>query len=191
MQRSHRSSVERPVQLHTADILPQDRHPGAEARFKGSVLIDKDAVEARKPRLGQHRQRQIAQVAIVSLVKDETGGGGNHTLASLRRGQCGIEYGHHTMKGVSMSYVLVSYTVRDYARWRSVFDADTIVQRHAGVFVRHMLHDEKHETRITLVAQVKNRRDAIALSRRKELPKLIEQAGVLRETVKYKWLCEQ
>jgi hypothetical protein len=95
------------------------------------------------------------------------------------------------MKGASMSYALVSYAVRDYARWRSVFDADTVVQRHAGVFIRHLLHDEKHETRITLVVQVKNRRDAIALSRRKELPKLIEQAGVLRETVKYKWLCEQ
>jgi hypothetical protein len=95
------------------------------------------------------------------------------------------------MKGASMSYVLVSYTVRDYARWRSVFDADTVVQRRAGVFIRHLLHDDKQETRITLVVQVKNRRDAIALSRRKELPKLIEQAGVLRETVKYKWLCEQ
>ena len=90
-----------------------------------------------------------------------------------------------------MSYVLVSYTVRDYARWRTVFDADTVVQRHACVFVRHVLHEDKNETRVTLVAQVKDRRKAIALSRRKELPKLIEQAGVLRDTIRYKWLCEQ
>jgi hypothetical protein len=90
-----------------------------------------------------------------------------------------------------MSYVLVSYTVRDYARWRAIFDADTVVQRRAGVFIRHTLHDEKNETRITLIAQVKDRRKAIELSRRNDLPKLIEKAGLLRDTVKYKWLCEQ
>lgn len=90
-----------------------------------------------------------------------------------------------------MSYVLVNYTVRDYARWRNVFDADTVVQRAASVFVRHVLHDEKRETRITLIAHIKDRSKAAALSRRKDLPKLIEQAGVLRETITYKWLCEK
>lgn len=90
-----------------------------------------------------------------------------------------------------MLYVLVSYTVLDYARWRAVFDADTVNQRRAGVFVRHTLHKEKSETRITLIAQVDDRCKAIELSRREELPKLIEQAGLLRDTVKYKWLSEQ
>lgn len=90
-----------------------------------------------------------------------------------------------------MSYVLVSYTVKDYARWRTVFDADTVVQRSAGVFVRHVLHDENNDTRVTLIAQVKRRRDLIALSCRKDLPKLIEKAGLLRDTVKYKWLGEK
>lgn len=91
----------------------------------------------------------------------------------------------------SMSYALVSYIVRDYARWRAVFDDDTVVQRHAGVFVRHTLHDDKNETRITLIAQVKDRRRAIELSCRKDLPKLIEKAGLLRDTIEYKWLCER
>ncbi len=90
-----------------------------------------------------------------------------------------------------MSYVLVSYTVKNYARWRVVFDDDTVVQRRAGVFVRHVLHDEKDDTKVTLVAQVKSRRDLLALSRREDLPKLIEKAGLLRDTVKYKWLCEK
>lgn len=90
-----------------------------------------------------------------------------------------------------MSYVLVSYTVRDYARWRAVFDTDTAVQRDAGVFVRHVLHHEKNDTRIVLVAHIKDRCAALALSRRDELDDLIKQAGLLRETVKYKWLGEQ
>ena len=90
-----------------------------------------------------------------------------------------------------MSYVLVSYTVRDYARWRAVFDADTVVQRDAGVFVRHVLHHEKDDTRILLGAHIKDRCAAIALSRRDELDDLIKQAGLLRDTVKYKWLGEQ
>ena len=90
-----------------------------------------------------------------------------------------------------MAYVLVSYTVRDYARWRAVFDADTVTQRRAGVFIRHALHDDKDETRITLIAQVRDRRKAIELSCREELPKLIKEAGLLRDTVEYKWLCEQ
>ena len=90
-----------------------------------------------------------------------------------------------------MLYVLVSYTVLDYARWRAVFDTDTVVQRRAGVLVREVLNDEKNDTRVTLVAQVKRRRDAMALARRKELPKLIEKAGLLPETVSYTWLREQ
>jgi chlorite dismutase len=90
-----------------------------------------------------------------------------------------------------MSYVLVSYAVKDYARWRAVFDADTIVQRRAGVFVRHVLHEEKNHHRVTLLAQVRNRSDAMALSRRKDLDKLIEKAGLLRETVKCTWLGEK
>ncbi len=89
-----------------------------------------------------------------------------------------------------MSYVLVSYTVRDYAQWRAVFDADTVLQRHAGVFVRHVLHDDKRKTHVTLVAHIKDRSKALELSRRKDLPKLIEKAGLLRETVQYKWLGE-
>ena len=90
-----------------------------------------------------------------------------------------------------MMYVLVSYTVLDYARWRAVFDADTVAQRRAGVFVRHALHDEKNETQITMIVQVEDRSRAIELSRREELPMLIEKAGLLRDTIKYKWLCEQ
>jgi hypothetical protein len=90
-----------------------------------------------------------------------------------------------------MSYALVSYSVLDYARWRAVFDADTVVQRRAGVFIRHVLNNVKNENKVTLVVQVRNRRDAIALAARKELPELIEKAGLLRETVKYKWLSEQ
>ena len=90
-----------------------------------------------------------------------------------------------------MLYVLVSYTVLDYARWRAVCDTDTVVQRRAGVLVREILNDEKNDTRVTLVAQVKSRRDAMALARRKELPKLIEKAGLLPETVSYTWLREQ
>jgi hypothetical protein len=44
---------------------------------------------------------------------------------------------------------------------------------------------------VTLIAQVKDRHKAFALSRRQDLPKLIEKAGLLRDTVKYKWLCEE
>ena len=90
-----------------------------------------------------------------------------------------------------MMYVLVSYTVLDYARWRAVFDADTVAERRAGVFVRNALHDEKNETQITMIVQVEDRSRAIELSRREELPMLIEKAGLLRDTIKYKWLCEQ
>jgi hypothetical protein len=90
-----------------------------------------------------------------------------------------------------MSFALVSYSVRDYARWRAVFDADTVVQRRAGVFVRYVLNNVKNENKVTLVVQVRSRREAIALSCRKELPELIEKAGLLCETVKFKWLSEQ
>jgi hypothetical protein len=90
-----------------------------------------------------------------------------------------------------MSYVLVSYTVRNYARWRAVFDADTVVQREAGVFVRHVLHHENDDTRIILIAHIKDRCAAIALSRREGLEALIKKAGLLRKTVKYKWLDEK
>lgn len=88
-------------------------------------------------------------------------------------------------------YIQVRYRVRDYARWRAVFDDDTVHQRKADVFVRHVLHDEKDPNQITLIAQVKNRAGPVSLSRRKNLDELIEKAGVLRDTVRYRWLGER
>jgi hypothetical protein len=90
-----------------------------------------------------------------------------------------------------MHYILVRYQVRDYARWRAVFDADTVDQRRADVFVRHVLHDEKNPNHITLIAHVEDRTGPIALSRRKNLDELIEKAGLLRDTIRYRWLGEQ
>jgi hypothetical protein len=90
-----------------------------------------------------------------------------------------------------MSYLLVSYTVNDYARWRAMFDADTVAQREAGVFVRHALHHEKDDTCIVLIAHIEDRCALLALSRRDEIDDLIKQAGLLRETVKYHWLDEK
>lgn len=88
-------------------------------------------------------------------------------------------------------YIQVRYRVRDYARWRAVFDADTDEQRRADVFVRHVLHDDKDPNHITLIAQIKNRTGPVSLSRRKDLDTLIEKAGVLRDTVRYRWLGER
>ncbi len=88
-----------------------------------------------------------------------------------------------------MLFVLVHYAVTDYARWRAVFDADTIKQRDAGVQIRYVLRDEKIPNRITLLAQVKDRKRAVHLSQRRELPDLIKKAGVL-QPIKYEWLRE-
>jgi|GEM_PF-1455528 len=88
-------------------------------------------------------------------------------------------------------YIQVRYRVRDYARWRAVFDIDTAEQRRAGVFVRYVLCDDKDPNEITLIAQIKNREGVISLSRRKDLGTLIEKAGVLRDTVRYRWLGER
>jgi hypothetical protein len=90
-----------------------------------------------------------------------------------------------------MRYIQVRYQVRDYARWRAVFDDDIAHQRGSDVYIRHVLHDEKDPNQITLIAQIKNRAGPIALSRRKNIDELIEKAGLLRSTIRYRWLGEQ
>lgn len=90
-----------------------------------------------------------------------------------------------------MRYILIQYTVRDHARWRAVFDADTVHQRKSSVFVRQVLHDESDPNRITLIMQINDRAGLYTLARRKNLGDLIEKAGLLRETIRYRWLSER
>ena len=90
-----------------------------------------------------------------------------------------------------MPYLLVHYSVRNYKRWRKVFDPDTVPQRAAGAHVRYALQDAKDPNHISILAYIDDPKRLDKLMRRKNLPELIKKAGVLLPTVRYRWLKEE
>lgn len=90
-----------------------------------------------------------------------------------------------------MPYLFVRYAVKDYQRWREVFDPDTVDQRAAGAHVRYALQDADDPNQINLLAYVTNRESVEKFGTRPELKCLIEKAGVLLPTVRYHWLVEE
>lgn len=67
------SRIERPVQFDAARVVAKDRHTHAEARLQGFILIDEHALELGRPHRRHDLQRQVAQMAVVTLIEDEPG----------------------------------------------------------------------------------------------------------------------
>lgn len=68
----HRLDIERPIQFCTITAL-KHRHPNAVAGFEHVVVIDPGRSEIGQARFGQHVQRQVAKVTVVSLKQGELG----------------------------------------------------------------------------------------------------------------------
>lgn len=58
--------------------VAQHRHAQAVARFQRRVVVDEHALEVRRARGGQGRERLVAEVAVVPLVEQQ-----RHTPASV------------------------------------------------------------------------------------------------------------
>ena len=70
--RAQRIDSERPLQFRTTAFVTQHRHAQAITRLQRLVAIDEHAFELRHARLGQHLQREVAQVAVVALEQRES-----------------------------------------------------------------------------------------------------------------------
>lgn len=69
---AQRFRIEWPTKLAPVCCIAQYRHAFPITRLKRHIAIDKHTVELRRPHLCQQGQRQVAQVAVVALVKDES-----------------------------------------------------------------------------------------------------------------------
>ncbi|HSR64980.1 MAG TPA: hypothetical protein VLM17_05170 [Xanthomonadaceae bacterium] len=77
-----------------------------------------------------------------------------------------------------MPYLLVRHGVRDYARWRALFDADAAGQRAAGMHVLHVLRDPADPHVVVFLFEVADRARAEAFMQRPGGGKIAEEAGV-------------
>lgn len=76
--------LERPVQFPARVLAPQHRYARAVARLERRIAVDEHAVEVADARLRQHRQGQIAEMAVVALEQ-----GQSHAVAYGYADGCG------------------------------------------------------------------------------------------------------
>ena len=77
-----------------------------------------------------------------------------------------------------MPYLLARHGVRDYARWRALFDADAAGQRAAGMRVLHVLRDAADPHVVVFLFEVEDRARAEAYMQRPGAARIAEEAGV-------------
>ena len=76
-QRLDRFNIKRPIQLAATRVIAQHRYPQSIALLQRAIAIDENAFELRHARDRQRIQGQVAQVAVITLIKDQS-----HTHAS-------------------------------------------------------------------------------------------------------------
>lgn len=64
-------SAKRPIQFAMRCGVVQDRNARAISRFQIGVVVDEYAVEIRRVRVREFGQRQVAQMTVVTLIKNQ------------------------------------------------------------------------------------------------------------------------
>ncbi len=77
-----------------------------------------------------------------------------------------------------MSYVMVTHTVADYARWKPIFDADGANREIAGSKGGHLLRSADDPNEVVLLFEW-DLQEARQYSQREEVRAKIQAAGVL------------
>jgi len=80
---------------------------------------------------------------------------------------------------MSHHFMLIHHKVKDYAKWKSGYDAHVAMRREAGLEEKQLLRSEDDPNEVTAIFEATNLQRAREFARSAELRKTMDQVGVV------------
>ena len=78
-----------------------------------------------------------------------------------------------------MSYLLITHTVRDYAKWKPVFDQHGTTRKSAGCRSAQVFQDAQDPNKVTVLMEWDSANNARKFTESTDLRQIMEKAGVV------------
>jgi hypothetical protein len=83
------------------------------------------------------------------------------------------------------SYVIVRHKVRDFKKWKPVYDSDKQKRVEAGLTEKHLLHGADDPNEVVMMFEAHDLKRAKAFGASAELRQKMEEAGVVDKPTMY------